>query len=176
MFGLSLYTTERDLREVFSKYGPLASVTIVYDQQSRRSRGFAFVYFENEEDSKEVCGCGVCSRGAAALLYFCVLVLPQYLDCCSKYFCKILVLHSCIFRLKSKLTAWSWTEGVSEWTFPSPRDHTPPHLGFTWDGPPSECTLHVSHLSRTGSSIYLCHERQFLHQLYFYCSVLSCLG
>ncbi|KAL6481751.1 hypothetical protein MHYP_G00098310 [Metynnis hypsauchen] len=53
VFGLSLYTTERDLREVFSKYGPLSSVTIVYDQQSRRSRGFAFVYFENREDSKE---------------------------------------------------------------------------------------------------------------------------
>lgn len=56
VFGLSLYTTERDLREVFSKYGPLADVNIVYDQQSRRSRGFAFVYFENCEDSKEVSG------------------------------------------------------------------------------------------------------------------------
>lgn len=54
VFGLSLYTTERDLREVFSKYGPLSGVNIVYDQQSRRSRGFAFVYFENSEDSKEV--------------------------------------------------------------------------------------------------------------------------
>lgn len=54
VFGLSLYTTERDLREVFSKYGPLADVTIVYDQQSRRSRGFAFVYFENKDDAKEV--------------------------------------------------------------------------------------------------------------------------
>ncbi|XP_026196094.1 transformer-2 protein homolog beta-like isoform X2 [Anabas testudineus] len=53
VFGLSLYTTERDLREVFSKYGPLADVNIVYDQQSRRSRGFAFVYFENSADSKE---------------------------------------------------------------------------------------------------------------------------
>ncbi|KAK2826432.1 hypothetical protein Q5P01_020646 [Channa striata] len=53
VFGLSLYTTERDLREVFSKYGPLADVNIVYDQQSRRSRGFAFVYFQNCEDSKE---------------------------------------------------------------------------------------------------------------------------
>lgn len=55
VFGLSLYTTERDLREVFSKYGPLTDVCIVYDQQSRRSRGFAFVYFENKEDSQEVC-------------------------------------------------------------------------------------------------------------------------
>ncbi|KAG5262047.1 hypothetical protein AALO_G00291560 [Alosa alosa] len=53
VFGLSLYTTERDLREVFSKYGPLEDVSIVYDQQSRRSRGFAFVYFENREDAKE---------------------------------------------------------------------------------------------------------------------------
>ncbi|KAK5886536.1 hypothetical protein CesoFtcFv8_017562 [Champsocephalus esox] len=53
VFGLSLYTTERDLREVFSKYGPLSAVNIVYDQQSRRSRGFAFVYFETREDSKE---------------------------------------------------------------------------------------------------------------------------
>ena len=54
VFGLSLYTTERDLRDVFSKYGPLSDVNIVYDQQSRRSRGFAFVYFENREDSNEV--------------------------------------------------------------------------------------------------------------------------
>lgn len=54
VFGLSLYTTERDLREVFSKYGPLADVNIVYDQQSRRSRGFAFVYFETSDDAKEV--------------------------------------------------------------------------------------------------------------------------
>uniref|UniRef100_A0A8C6CL81 RRM domain-containing protein n=1 Tax=Moschus moschiferus TaxID=68415 RepID=A0A8C6CL81_MOSMO len=53
LFGLSLYTTERDLREVFSKYGPIANVSIVYDQQSRRSRGFAFVYFENVDDAKE---------------------------------------------------------------------------------------------------------------------------
>ncbi|XP_078536597.1 transformer-2 protein homolog beta isoform X4 [Lissotriton helveticus] len=53
VFGLSLYTTERDLREVFSKYGPLSDVSIVYDQQSRRSRGFSFVYFENVEDAKE---------------------------------------------------------------------------------------------------------------------------
>lgn len=125
---------------MFSKYGPLSNVSIVYDQQSRRSRGFAFVYFENKEDSKEVCVC-VCSRGwAAAALYFflCVwFVLKQMHSsvCYSKLFCCY------VFRLKSKLTAWSWTAGVSEWTFPSPRDHTPPHLGFTWDGQPSECTL-----------------------------------
>ncbi|KAJ3608858.1 hypothetical protein NHX12_023388 [Muraenolepis orangiensis] len=42
VFGLSLYTTERDLREVFSRYGPLAGVNVVYDQRTGRSRGFAF--------------------------------------------------------------------------------------------------------------------------------------
>ncbi|XP_018606043.1 transformer-2 protein homolog alpha isoform X1 [Scleropages formosus] len=53
VFGLSLYTTERDLREVFSRYGPLAGVNVVYDQRTGRSRGFAFVYFETIEDAKE---------------------------------------------------------------------------------------------------------------------------
>ncbi|XP_067824858.1 transformer-2 protein homolog alpha-like isoform X2 [Heptranchias perlo] len=53
VFGLSLYTTERDLRDVFSRYGPLAGINVIYDQRTGRSRGFAFVYFENVEDSKE---------------------------------------------------------------------------------------------------------------------------
>ncbi|RXN26344.1 transformer-2 -like protein [Labeo rohita] len=53
VFGLSLYTTERDLREVFSRYGPLAGVNVVYDQRTGRSRGFAFVYFEHIDDAKE---------------------------------------------------------------------------------------------------------------------------
>ncbi|XP_018425606.1 PREDICTED: transformer-2 protein homolog alpha isoform X2 [Nanorana parkeri] len=52
VFGLSLYTSERDLREVFSRYGPLAAVNVVYDQRTGRSRGFAFVYFERIEDSR----------------------------------------------------------------------------------------------------------------------------
>lgn len=52
VFGLSLYTQERDLKEVFSKYGPLEDVQVVYDAQSGRSRGFAFVYFESTEDAK----------------------------------------------------------------------------------------------------------------------------
>lgn len=57
VFGLSLYTTERDLREVFSRYGPLSGVNVVYDQRTGRSRGFAFVYFERIDDSKEVIFC-----------------------------------------------------------------------------------------------------------------------
>ncbi|XP_075911390.1 transformer-2 protein homolog beta-like isoform X4 [Petromyzon marinus] len=53
VFGLSLHTGEKDLKEVFSRYGPVQSVNVVYDQQSGRSRGFAFVYFDNSEDAKE---------------------------------------------------------------------------------------------------------------------------
>ncbi|GFS38614.1 hypothetical protein NPIL_572642 [Nephila pilipes] len=52
VFGLSLYTQERELREVFGKYGPIEDVQVVYDAQSGRSRGFAFVYFEDTEDAK----------------------------------------------------------------------------------------------------------------------------
>lgn len=51
IFGLSIYTQERDLKDVFSKYGPIEDVQIVYDAQTGRSRGFAFVYFENRDDA-----------------------------------------------------------------------------------------------------------------------------
>lgn len=53
VFGLSLYTQERDLREVFSRYGSLDECNIVYDRQSGRSRGFAFVYFKSIDDAIE---------------------------------------------------------------------------------------------------------------------------
>uniref|UniRef100_F6U355 RRM domain-containing protein n=1 Tax=Monodelphis domestica TaxID=13616 RepID=F6U355_MONDO len=43
----------KDLREIFAKYGPISNVAVVYDQQSRRSRGFAFVYFESVDNAKE---------------------------------------------------------------------------------------------------------------------------
>jgi len=52
VFGLSLRTTERDLREVFSRYGPIEECTVVIDAQTGRSRGFAFIYFESMEDAK----------------------------------------------------------------------------------------------------------------------------
>jgi len=53
IFGLSLYTTEKDLRDVFSKYGHIANVKVVMDQKTGRSRGFAFVYYEHEDDAAE---------------------------------------------------------------------------------------------------------------------------
>ena len=36
VFGLSLYTGERDLREMFEKYGPIKEVQVVYDHQVRK--------------------------------------------------------------------------------------------------------------------------------------------
>ncbi|ODN00666.1 Transformer-2 protein beta [Orchesella cincta] len=52
VFGLSLRTTERDLKDVFSRYGPIEECTVVIDAQTGRSRGFAFIYFESVEDAK----------------------------------------------------------------------------------------------------------------------------
>merc|ERR1712088_1037807 len=52
VFGLSLYTTERELEKEFSKFGPLQKLQVVLDGKTGRSRGFAFVYFEAIEDAK----------------------------------------------------------------------------------------------------------------------------
>ena len=54
IFGLSLYTGEKDLKELFSKYGPMEEVQVVYDHQTGRSRGFAFIYFEDTDDAIDV--------------------------------------------------------------------------------------------------------------------------
>ena len=54
MFGLSLYTGEKEIRELFSKYGPIEQVQVVYDHQTGRSRGFAFIYYEDIDDAIDV--------------------------------------------------------------------------------------------------------------------------
>ena len=54
VFGLSLYTTERELEKEFKKYGSLERVNVVLDGHSGRSRGFAFLYYESLEDATEV--------------------------------------------------------------------------------------------------------------------------
>jgi len=53
VFGLSLYTTEKELEKEFSRYGPMDKVQVVLDGHSGRSRGFAFIYFENVDDATE---------------------------------------------------------------------------------------------------------------------------
>lgn len=139
VFGLSLYTTERDLREVFSKYGPLTDVCIVYDQQSRRSRGFAFVYFENKEDSEEVCSLPVSVKTAKHGTYHkSIAVYAIHQDTSIN-----MDTSFCICRLKREQMVWSWTVAGSEWTSPSPRGHTPLLQGSTWASPHSECVRSV---------------------------------
>jgi RNA recognition motif-containing protein len=41
------------LIQEFGKYGPLEKVTIVIDGKSGRSRGFAFIKFQNVEDATQ---------------------------------------------------------------------------------------------------------------------------
>jgi len=52
VFGLSIYTTKNELTRIFEKFGPLDRVQVVVDAKTGRSRGFAFVYFDNLEDAK----------------------------------------------------------------------------------------------------------------------------
>jgi len=51
IFGLSSSTTQRDLEEEFDRFGKLDKVDLIIDKRTGRSRCFAFVYFEKEEDS-----------------------------------------------------------------------------------------------------------------------------
>ncbi|XP_045112386.1 transformer-2 protein homolog alpha-like isoform X7 [Portunus trituberculatus] len=53
VFGLSVYTTERQLHSIFDKFGPLEKVQVVLDSKTGKSRGFAFVYFESQKDATE---------------------------------------------------------------------------------------------------------------------------
>ena len=45
-------STETDLKELFEEYGPIATVTIIWDRDKDRSKGFGFVEMENQEDGE----------------------------------------------------------------------------------------------------------------------------
>lgn len=49
--NLSFTMTDDQLRDIFSQYGALVSLNIVQDKFTNRSKGFAFVEFENDEDA-----------------------------------------------------------------------------------------------------------------------------
>ncbi|XP_053320967.1 cold-inducible RNA-binding protein B-like isoform X3 [Spea bombifrons] len=51
--GLSFETNEQNLEDVFSKYGIISEVVVVKDRETKRSRGFGFVTYENPEDAKD---------------------------------------------------------------------------------------------------------------------------
>jgi len=73
VFGLSLNTDERELRDVFSHYGPIEDVRMVLDYHTQKSRGFAFIYMKHLEDAVEV------------MLRFCspppLYILPSSMSC-----------------------------------------------------------------------------------------------
>lgn len=49
--GLPYSTTEEELKTTFSEAGTVASVRIIIDRMTNRSRGFGFVEFENDDDA-----------------------------------------------------------------------------------------------------------------------------
>ena len=65
MFGLNFKTTDADLHRAFSKFGSIEKVNVVLDGPSKRSRGFAFLYFETvamAKEAKEVMDCWIFVR------------------------------------------------------------------------------------------------------------------
>lgn len=58
IFGLSTFTTESQIYQIFSKYGPVEKVHLIVDAKMGKSRGFAFVYYDSVEDAtaaKDAC-------------------------------------------------------------------------------------------------------------------------
>lgn len=53
IFGLSLHTTERDIKDLFGKYGKINQIRLIVDKRTNKSRGFGFVYFDKTDDAKE---------------------------------------------------------------------------------------------------------------------------
>jgi RNA recognition motif-containing protein len=45
--NLSFSATEEELRELFEQHGPTASVRVITDRETGRSRGFGFIEFED---------------------------------------------------------------------------------------------------------------------------------
>lgn len=50
---LAFSTTEADLRAIFSDYEPLASLKIISDRDTGRSRGFGFIEIEDSSKADE---------------------------------------------------------------------------------------------------------------------------
>ncbi|XP_049820108.1 RNA-binding protein squid isoform X2 [Aethina tumida] len=56
--GLSWETTDKELREHFSQYGEIESINVKTDPNTGRSRGFAFIVFNNAEAIDKVVAAG----------------------------------------------------------------------------------------------------------------------
>ena len=51
--GLPLQVGEGELTEVFSDFGPVKSLRIIKDHQTKQSKGFGFVEMVNEDEAQE---------------------------------------------------------------------------------------------------------------------------
>jgi RNA recognition motif-containing protein len=51
--NLSYKVEENELRQVFEEYGEVASVKIITDKYSGRSKGFGFIEMNDEEQAKK---------------------------------------------------------------------------------------------------------------------------
>jgi RNA recognition motif-containing protein len=54
--NLSYQTTEDTLRELFSEYGEVESVSVITDRYTGRSKGFAFVEMTDDEAAETAIG------------------------------------------------------------------------------------------------------------------------
>ncbi|XP_074039135.1 RNA-binding protein squid isoform X2 [Leptinotarsa decemlineata] len=56
--GMSWETTDKELREYFSKYGDIESINVKTDPNTGRSRGFAFIVFTSTDAIEKVVNAG----------------------------------------------------------------------------------------------------------------------
>jgi len=49
--NMSYSTTEEALEELFSQYGTVMSVKIIYDRITNRHKGFGFIEMENDDEA-----------------------------------------------------------------------------------------------------------------------------
>ena len=49
--NLSYDTKEDDLKQFFSQYGEMSEIKLIKDNVTGRSKGFAFITFENQKDA-----------------------------------------------------------------------------------------------------------------------------
>jgi RNA recognition motif-containing protein len=50
--NLAYSMTDNDLRDVFSEYGQVASVSVIIDKRSGRPKGFGFVEMPNQQEAE----------------------------------------------------------------------------------------------------------------------------
>ena len=55
--GLPLEVSEAELNAVFGDFGPVKSLRIIKDRETKESRGFGFVEMVNESEAREAIKC-----------------------------------------------------------------------------------------------------------------------